>query len=580
MFTWYADSEVCFAYLEDVPSDCDLAAPDSPFRKARWHTRGWTLQELIAPALVVFVSKEWNILGTKTKFARLLSEITWIYSLVLTNNYPYSNVCVAQRMRWASRRKTTRLEDEAYCLMGLFDVHMPTIYGEGRLAFHRLQEEIMKQHAEDTSLLASSDRYPTTCYVQPSYTVVPPKKLSNILPSYPAMGLFATSPSEFIGNVYYSPLLKDRLQPYPSWPQGRTIQIALNGELIRVIDGATQQYELPRMTRTAYGIECHLPTFEVDGIIVAVLLCEDHGSHSHMGILLHPVMSNRIEHQARELYRVGGGFTAPGRKTFYGRNVSLGNDYYNIRFGGRPDPMKVTWRDICIESRHIPTGSRRSEKLHRLLIQAGDFDSAEAPFRYPRWLFEQFSALGMEISCWRNKTMLVDDKDHHLVSTVLNYETTGLKGEAIQVYLGMCQASSPEAAKRDSPRMPHWAMVIIRHYMPTGRWVPESSSPPTHDCSRDHISDWPNMTKEFGDAERTIRLSFTHSSLVPATLIMHTELDGHAYQRLSQQMGTPLPSFNRVLREGASLRDPQGEDVDQKPRSLRQTKITDFIMTK
>ncbi len=149
--------------------------------------------------------------------------------------------------------------------------------------------------------------------------------------------------------------------------------------------GATQQYELPRMTRTAYGIEYHLPTFEVDGIMVAVLLCEQTyiGLQRHIGLLLQPVMSDRIEHKARKLYHVGCAFSAPGRKIVYRRLVSLGNDYYNIRFRGKPDPMKVTWRDICIESGHISTVSQRSAKLHRLFKGVGGPDS-EAPFHHPR----------------------------------------------------------------------------------------------------------------------------------------------------------------------------------------------------
>lgn len=221
MFTWYADSEVCFTYLEDVPSDCDLAAPDSPFRKARWHTRGWTLQELIAPALVVFVSKEWNLLGTKTDFAALLAEITWIQPTVLTNELPCSDICVSQRMRWASRRKTTGVEDEAYCLMGLLDVHMPTIYGEGRLAFQRLQEEIMKQLTDDTSLLASTYNHSSIFYTDPSYTVIPPKELNSLAVNRDT-GLF----DEILSNVHYSPCFSEeyRLQPYPSWPQAGASQ--------------------------------------------------------------------------------------------------------------------------------------------------------------------------------------------------------------------------------------------------------------------------------------------------------------------------------------------------------------------
>ncbi len=150
------------------------------------------------------------------------------------------------------------------------------------------------------------------------------------------------------------------------------------------------------MTRTVYGIELRLPTIEVDGIIIVVLLCQDH--HSHIGLLLHPVMSvfsNIIEYHARKMYRVGGALGTPDHPFYYRRIIEIGNDYYNIRFGGKPNPMKVTWRNICVDSNHTPTGSERSAKLHRLFKGIGGPDS-EAPFRHPRWLMERFWSTGIE----------------------------------------------------------------------------------------------------------------------------------------------------------------------------------------
>ena len=153
MFRWYAQAEVCYAYLVDVPTTSQLATRSSAFRRSRWHTRGWTLQELIAPAIVVFVSGDWQILGTKANLAGLLQEVTAIDRKVLTREVRLSSCSVSVRMCWASRRTTTRVEDEAYCLMGLFGVSMPTIYGEGRRAFLRLQYDIMR-HSSDISLFS------------------------------------------------------------------------------------------------------------------------------------------------------------------------------------------------------------------------------------------------------------------------------------------------------------------------------------------------------------------------------------------------------------------------------------------
>lgn len=157
MFQWYAKADVCYAYLYDVE---DLGSLDflSPFYQSRWFTRGWTLQELIAPPAVVFVSARWQVLGTKTGLVEHLENITGVDSRVLLRRRDLADVSVAQKMSWAAARKTTKVEDEAYCLMGLFGVNMPTIYGEGRAAFYRLQGEIMKA-VPDQTLFAWGDPY-------------------------------------------------------------------------------------------------------------------------------------------------------------------------------------------------------------------------------------------------------------------------------------------------------------------------------------------------------------------------------------------------------------------------------------
>ncbi|TBU54411.1 hypothetical protein BD310DRAFT_1041789 [Dichomitus squalens] len=121
MFRWYSDAEECFAYLADVPSGSDLHAPDSAFRKSRWHTRGWTLQELIASTSVPFYSCDCEELGNRADLAELLREITGLPRDIFTRAARPSQYSVCERMCWASQRQKTQLEDEAYCLMGLFD---------------------------------------------------------------------------------------------------------------------------------------------------------------------------------------------------------------------------------------------------------------------------------------------------------------------------------------------------------------------------------------------------------------------------------------------------------------------------
>jgi hypothetical protein len=137
------------AYLSDVPEgDEDPCLADSFFRRSKWFTRGWTLQELLAPSTVVFFNRNWIEIGTKSSLYDTIVSITGIKRLA-----NFEEACVAQKMSWASRRETTRLEDMAYCLMGLFGVNMPPLYGEGENAFRRLQLEILNK-VDDESLFA------------------------------------------------------------------------------------------------------------------------------------------------------------------------------------------------------------------------------------------------------------------------------------------------------------------------------------------------------------------------------------------------------------------------------------------
>jgi hypothetical protein len=153
MFKWYQNSQVCYAYLSDVPAGLNMSRhleKNSSLRTSKWWTRGWTLQELIAPRNVIFYDESWREIGTRTWMAKVISSITGISGEHLRR---HTIASVAQRMSWAAKRQMTRVEDGAYCLMGLFDVHMPTLYGEGHKAFLRLQLEILAT-SDDESLFA------------------------------------------------------------------------------------------------------------------------------------------------------------------------------------------------------------------------------------------------------------------------------------------------------------------------------------------------------------------------------------------------------------------------------------------
>jgi hypothetical protein len=165
MFKWYQDAKVCYAHLEDVHAAPEVfnrwyiprdAAFEQEFRDSKWFTRGWTLQELLAPSDVQFYGAEWQFLGSKLALLDLVAERTGIDRDTLGGTRQLYDNSIARRMSWASNRETTRVEDKAYCLLGLFDVNLPLLYGEGEKAFLRLQEEILK-NSMDHSLFAWED---------------------------------------------------------------------------------------------------------------------------------------------------------------------------------------------------------------------------------------------------------------------------------------------------------------------------------------------------------------------------------------------------------------------------------------
>jgi len=269
MYRWYQMSAVCYAYLEDVHDGDDPTKEESDFRQSRWFSRGWTLQELIAPSCIYFCSANWKILGSKLEsdqthedvyrrrqlpilivpdFRNLLSTITGISLGVLYNRRKLKDCSVAKRMSWAASRQTTRPEDIAYCLMGIFDVNMPLIYGEGeKKAFNRLQEEILRVIEDDTLLMHICPE--SNCY----HAYHPP---------------LASSPKGFrgLGAVEMGdkgPLFHGRNIPPQMMPNGLRVQLPIC--TCEFEDGPLQQ----RQNAYIAILDCSIPGSYLDrGVIV------------------------------------------------------------------------------------------------------------------------------------------------------------------------------------------------------------------------------------------------------------------------------------------------------------------------
>ncbi|PPJ59702.1 hypothetical protein CBER1_10545 [Cercospora berteroae] len=169
MFKSYRNAVVCIAYLDDFGGVRESGSGGGDLGmlgRSKWFTRGWTLQELVAPKNVVFVTRKWEVLGYKgmrteglgkmelgPELGEILARVTGIPEPVL-RDYEYARAIGAeQKLEWMSERETTREEDQSYCLLGFFDVTMPVIYGEGReKARLRLLAEIKKLDVVPTNL--------------------------------------------------------------------------------------------------------------------------------------------------------------------------------------------------------------------------------------------------------------------------------------------------------------------------------------------------------------------------------------------------------------------------------------------
>ncbi|KAI4189439.1 MAG: hypothetical protein L6R41_001457 [Letrouitia leprolyta] len=171
MYEWYRSAKVCYAYLADVfikldrHGDCDEETLRADFRGSKWFTRGWTLQELLAPSHLIFLDREWKIIGSKNwnsipnhpaslEVQVLLKDISQATGISRSDQLEDPETqCFARKMSWLSHRETSRVEDMAYCMLGLCGVNMPLLYGEGRKAFIRLQSEFIKI-SDDESVFA------------------------------------------------------------------------------------------------------------------------------------------------------------------------------------------------------------------------------------------------------------------------------------------------------------------------------------------------------------------------------------------------------------------------------------------
>ncbi|KAI0334142.1 HET-domain-containing protein [Cubamyces sp. BRFM 1775] len=287
MHAWYAQAAVCFAHLPDVPPDDNIYELASAFRRSVYFTRSWTLQELIAPKRVIFVASDWTVLGEKEDLAELLEEITGIDRHVLTFHRPLADVSIACRLSWAAGRNARRLEDKAYSLLGLLEIHMPMMYGEGEKAFTRLLQAILKEKCDHTVLAWGSIvnlpsppllslQLPGSCQQQVTAEGYSGARSTPVFPA---------SPAAFVDSAHLKPVdIEEFMSTVVSW-----------GALSEV-DSKHSPRLLPRFTFDQYGLECYLPVVCYGSAPTAALLaCRDQVG-SFIALALHPQSSRCLLH--------------------------------------------------------------------------------------------------------------------------------------------------------------------------------------------------------------------------------------------------------------------------------------------
>ncbi|PIL26152.1 hypothetical protein GSI_11907 [Ganoderma sinense ZZ0214-1] len=321
MYRYYSLTKVCFAYLGDVSRLYE-------FDESRWHQRGWTLQELLAPRLVVFLSRDWTVLGTKFKLSATLEQVTGIPATVLRHEMRPADLSIAVRMGFAARRVTTRPEDRAYSLMGLFDVNIPTLYGEGgERAFRRLQEEIMK-HSPDTTLFAWGAALA-------AHRLGTPPKLEHPSHADNRSLLFASSPSDFDScqTVRFKPYKVDET-PLLDMDDDQWLDLAAH---------------VPTFSITPYGILAHIFIINWRGLIVALLGWLE-GDH-RCGLILNPC-EHPVDPQ-HQLFDISVEVDVYLNKTMF-RLVTFNED---------DDDVSITsagWRDVYLSHRPLASNLESS----------------------------------------------------------------------------------------------------------------------------------------------------------------------------------------------------------------------------
>ncbi len=533
MCRYYSLAEVCYAYLCDVHpyspvefrvADADwltgagLSRWEESFKSSRWHTRGWTLQELLAPRMVIFLSKDWDSLGAKADLAPLLNQCTGIPEDVLTLSKHPTHFSIAQRMSWAAQRKTTRPEDEAYCLMGLFDVNMPTLYGEGRRAFRRLQEEIMRRSV-DPSLFAWGLECDPKDISQRSASTCPWDQV-------PAAHLFARSPSDFALFQFRPRDESQHSNDEKVRPLNTTLSLVwclthYQSQWTQLgLQGSDEFRKVPTFgpSLTPFGVLANLLTLRISGQLYAMLLGR---KIDFDPVVLELERCLSVEDAPEEVYH-------PVRR----RRLRAVLDERPTHVGlGGGTAVGISWRSIYL-STEPPYSDWQHNPRAQMSPQAGLASPFDIPAGSKLGLFAGYVTSSEVSHPWKGDPPLR-----------LFFRDVGPSGPYVRfvVHLGCC-TTVQLGSERTS--MIHWARATSGNEadLPDDRLGHGPFT--THDCPGDHIDTWNDRTRIYPRLSRhnsgawdasfqDVELSFIESSLpVPSGWVKPLKLGVKVEERI------------------------------------------------
>ncbi|TBU54321.1 heterokaryon incompatibility protein-domain-containing protein [Dichomitus squalens] len=462
MYDWYRYASICYAHLADV-DDGDAAATDAPdrpseaqivrFRQSAWFTRGWTLQELIAPSMVVFLSKNWRRIGTKHTLAAVIEDVTSVDRQVLRGQRPLSDVCVAQRMAWAWNRRTTMEEDKAYCLVGIFGVQLAPMYGEGHNAFVRLQEEILK-HIPDQTIFAWGD----TMELRDLRSALRAGELPR---AFPRQHLVPQSDSPPLSDSY---LFASSPQKFLRASAGLALQ-SLSPDL----GAGNAEY-----TITPYGIRATFPLMPVDPdheddsrtseYFLALLGCRDQLKGRSVALLLRKLNNAFIPASSRS---VGVKFdSVTAKETTYIRLVLL--DEAEARIG-----QKALSSIIYVPYRVTHTTQQIADDAH--FETALHFSRTPIEITIPSWCRNLLERQGYKI---------IQDNRYHGDTSVTGYhaitlESRSQQSENVNLQLGHCSKCDEKALRATVSGDPLKANHARR-----------SAASSDRGCAQEHLRSW------------------------------------------------------------------------------------------